>query len=137
MKEHPGDLLARAENTLRASGLRQLSREDEAKHKFQIDTADEVNTDILLDSEADPLTLADTVPITLLSEHDLLANPFGLENMRSLMARYSENPGKFRVVEHSTGVILLFERASSFVTLLWPDEWARARSLWDERASAR
>ncbi|MFF4810960.1 radical SAM protein [Micromonospora chersina] len=131
----PAALLVEANRSLRAGGLRQLRREDEAVHKFQLRTADDTETNSLLDSEADPLDLADLIPIAPLSSHPIMRNSVCLAELQALVARFHEEPAKIRVAKHATGIIMIFQRDRSFVTLVQPAEWKKLNEWFDETAT--
>src|SRR5204863_9440660 len=72
----PAALLGEADRRYRSPKLRQLPREVEAEHKFQLGArADTHATDAIVDSDADTDELVRTVAVRRLGELSLLGNP--------------------------------------------------------------
>ena len=65
-----------------------------------------------------------TQPVRPLSELDMLANPFGDMDMANLAWQIAASPEQWRLVSHASGIDVAFNRATSHVTLLKPEETA-------------
>jgi len=123
-RDDPEALLWAAERQFRDGSLGQLPREVEAVHKFQLgQQANQQATNAIIDSDADPSSLAELVPIRPLSAHWLLDNPLDQTELGDIAARVRRSPSSFRFVRHASGVCLLFDKPRSHVTLLTETEW--------------
>lgn len=130
--DDPAALLRQADRRYRSAELRQLPREVEAQHKFQLGQgADTQATDSIIDSDANTDELVCTVPVRRLSELSLLDNPLDDELLRRIARRAVERPTAVRFVRHASGVHLVFDRLASHVTLLRAEEWPRLAALLD------
>ncbi|HEY3895548.1 MAG TPA: radical SAM protein [Pseudonocardiaceae bacterium] len=115
------ELLSRAESLLATGQARQLPRPVEARHKFQIGPgADRDVTEYIIGRAGAPVAEVETIPISSVDAHWLMDNPADPD---SLATQLRARPGAYRVVEHPTGTVLVFERTRSLVTLLRPQEW--------------
>jgi|SRR5579859_4029295 len=128
-QEAAAALLARADAAYRGGKIRQLTREAEAGSKFHVGRhAGGPAADALLSMRDTPFEELDlpvpTQPVRPLSELDLLANPFGDMDMANLARQIAASPGQWRLVSHASGVDVVFNRATSHVTLLKPGEAA-------------
>ncbi|OXR40149.1 Coenzyme PQQ synthesis protein E [Nocardia cerradoensis] len=116
------ELLAHAETLLDQGTPRQLPREVEAQHKFQLGaTASRDTTEQLIGRTDAPAHDPDLIPIRSIDHHWLLDNP---ADTTDIAAQISARPDNYRVVRHPSGIVLAFDRSRSFVTLLTPAEWA-------------
>jgi len=121
--DDPQALLWAAEQ-FRDGSLGQLPREAEAVHKFQLgQQANQQATNAIIDSDAEPSSLAELVPIRPLSAHWLLDSPVDWAELADLAARARRSPSSFRFLRHASGVCLLFDKPRSHVTLLTETEW--------------
>jgi MoaA/NifB/PqqE/SkfB family radical SAM enzyme len=128
-QETAAALLERAGTAYRAGNVRQLTREAEAGSKFQVGRyAGRPSADALLSMKSAPFEELDlpvpTQPVRPLSELDMLANPFGDTDIADLASRIAASPGRWRLVSHASGIDVAFNRATSHVTLLKPQETA-------------
>jgi len=122
--DDPEALLWAAERQFRDGSLGQLPREVEAVHKFQLgQQANQQATNAVIDSDAEPSSLAELVPIRPLSAHWLLDNPVDRAELADIAARARRSPSSFRFLRHASGVCLLFDKPRSHVTLLTEPEW--------------
>ncbi|MEV6135030.1 radical SAM protein [Nocardia sp. NPDC051990] len=119
--EAAADLLARAESVLEEGTARQLPRELEAQHKFQLGTAaNRDTTEQLIGRTDSPAPNVDLIPIGSVDQHWLLDNPVDIADVA---AQLDARPDEHRVVRHPSGTVLIFDRPRSLVTLLKPAEW--------------
>ncbi|MEG8182435.1 radical SAM protein [Nocardia terpenica] len=114
-------LLRSAEILLAAGRARQLPRPFEARHKFQLGPeANPSATDNLIGRANGPVPDIELIPISSVDEHWLMNNPVYLAAVaNSMRAR----PDAYRVVQHPTGIVIVFDRLWSLVTLLRSFEW--------------
>ena len=116
-------LLGEADRRLGDGSVGQLPREVEARHKFQVGPgADERVTNALLDPNT-PSPRVQLVPIKPLSQHWLFANSLEAGELAALAACVRRSPTGFRLVRHASGVVLVFDKGRSHLTLLTADEW--------------
>lgn len=121
------DLLARANQLVADGAVRQLPREVEARHKFQLGAdADRARTDHLIGGHtatAPDLSdlVVETAPLAGIEEHWILNNPLPFSQVIDDLTR---RPGDHRIGRHPTGTVLVFDRRRSMTTLLRPAEWA-------------
>jgi hypothetical protein len=93
----------------------------EARHKFQIGPgADRGMTENIIGRTGTRVTEVETIPISSVDAHWLMENP---PETGTLATQLRARPGVYRLVEHPTGTVLVFERTRSLVTLLRPQEW--------------
>jgi MoaA/NifB/PqqE/SkfB family radical SAM enzyme len=129
-QDPPSELFGRADDLIRQGLVRQLPREVEALHKFQIgQRANMAATNAIIDTEAEAWTLADLLPVAPLSALSLLDNPIDEKHLVAIGKRASRDPASLRVVEHASGVLLVFEKTRSHITLIHRHEWSVARDL--------
>ncbi|MFE7720555.1 radical SAM protein [Nocardia rhizosphaerihabitans] len=117
------DLLSRAEAILAEGSARQMPREVEARHKFQLGTAaNSTTTDLLIGRADNPGSApeVDLIPIRSVDDHWILDN---LVDVEAVAAQLRSRRNEHRVVRHPNGAILLFDRPRSLVTMLRPTEW--------------
>ena len=132
----PAALLGEADRRYRSPNLRQLPREVEAEHKFQLGArADTHATDAIVDSDADTDELVRTVAVRRLGELSLLGNPLDDELLHRIARRAAERPATVRFVWHASGVGLVFDRLASHVTLVRAEEWPRLAAVLDIEAA--
>lgn len=137
-QDDPSVLLEEAERRLGDGSVGQLPREVEALHKFQVGPgADERVTNALLDGGAPPHSVIRLVPIRPLSRHWLFDNLLEAAELAALAARVRRSPAGFRVVRHATGVVLVFDRRRSRLSLLTADEWSAFASALTREEGAR
>jgi hypothetical protein len=120
-------LLARADAAYRSGNICQLPREVEAGSKFQVGRyAGTAAADALVSMRSAPFEELDlpvpTHPVRPLNELDMLAHPFGGIDMADLAWQMAASPEQWRLVSHSSGIDLVFNRATSHITLLKPGE---------------
>ncbi|MCP2276054.1 Radical SAM superfamily protein [Nocardia amikacinitolerans] len=114
-------LLARAESLLAGGTARQLPRDIEAQHKFQLGAAaDRSTTEQLIGRTGSPAPEVDLIAIGSVDRHWILDNPV---DTAAVAAQLSSRPGEHRTVTHPSGTVLVFDRTRSLVTLLRPTEW--------------
>jgi MoaA/NifB/PqqE/SkfB family radical SAM enzyme len=132
----PAALLGEADRRYRSPNLRQLPREVEAEHKFQLGArADTHATDAIVDSDANTDELVRTVAVRRLGELSLLGNPLDDELLHRIARRAAERPATVRFVWHASGVGLVFDRLASHVTLVRAEEWPRLAAVLDIEAA--
>jgi MoaA/NifB/PqqE/SkfB family radical SAM enzyme len=135
----PRHLLRKAESILASGSAKQLPREIEARHKFQIGTHFEPEerqaTDMLIRHTDDGVSDVELVPIRSVDKHWVLENAIDIPK---LAAELKIEPQHQRVLHHPAGVVLVFHRQHSRVTVLRSAEWnAVCRALASqERQSA-
>jgi MoaA/NifB/PqqE/SkfB family radical SAM enzyme len=120
-------LLRRADAAYRAGNIRQLPREVEAGSKFQVGHyAGRTAADALISMKYAPFEELDlpvpTQPVRPLSDLDMLANPLTGMDLADLAWQMAASPAQWRLVGHASSIYLAFNRATSHVTLLKPDE---------------
>lgn len=114
-------LLAHAEMLLASGSARQLPRAVEAQHKFQLGPrADSGATDTLIGRAEGTAEEVELVPISSVDEHWLMDNP---ADPGAVAASLRAAPDIHRVVRHPSGMVLIFDRTRSQVTLLSVAEW--------------
>ncbi|WP_327149522.1 radical SAM protein [Nocardia sp. NBC_01329] len=120
----PSRLLRNAESVLADGSAKQLPRDVEARHKFQIGTHFETEerqaTDVLIGHADGNESDVELVPIRSVDKHWALDNPLDISQ---LAAELKTEPQDRRVLLHPTGVMLIFHRRHSLVTVLRPAEW--------------
>ncbi|MGH3235277.1 MAG: radical SAM protein [Streptosporangiaceae bacterium] len=126
-EEPAAALLRRADAAYRGGNVRQLPREVEAGSKFQVGRyAGTTATDALITIRSAPFEELDlsvpTQPVRPLSELDKLANPFGDTDTANLARQIAASPGQWRLASHASGIDIAFNRATSHLTLLKPEE---------------
>lgn len=128
----PGDLIAAAARMYRDGSVGQLPREVEARHKFQIgpgavdgpgpgpahDGGGHRATDVLIDTRGRTGELAELIPIVPLARLSLLDNPLTAAQLGDLAGAVAADRSNYRLVQHASGPILVFDRRRSRVTLL-------------------
>lgn len=120
-------LFQKVDDLYRTGRVRQLPRVIEAMHKFKISLSD-LGTDELIRGEV----MAEDIPwapIRKLSKIDLLANPVTEEQLLALGARIKGEPKRWRIIQHASGVYVVYDRITSHMTLLKPDEVGKLVSL--------
>jgi len=124
---HARTLFDRVDEIYRSGNARQLPRELEAAHKFQIETQGHrrSETAVLLGGDQEAASIAEWVPVRELSQIDLLNSELNTERISALALGVAANPLRFRMVRHSTGIDLLYDRRTSHMTLLFPEETDR------------
>ena len=125
--EPAATLLGRADAAYRAGNVRQLPREVEAGSKFQVGRyAGTSAADALITMRSAPFEELDlpvpTQPVRPLSEIDKLAHPFGDMDAANLAEQIAAAPGQWRLTSHASGIDIAFNRTTSHVTLLKPEE---------------
>ena len=116
------ELLAHAEALLDEGTPRQLPREVEAQHKFQLGAAaSQGATEQLIGRFDGSAPEAELIPIRGLDQHWLLDNAL---DPTDIIAQIVARPDNYRVVRHPSSTVLVFDRTRSFITLLAPGEWA-------------
>lgn len=126
------DLLERAESLLAGGTARQLPRNIEARHKFQLGaTANQATTDQLIGRTDSPAPDVNLIEIASVDQHWLLDNP---ADIAAVAAQLRERPSEHRTVVHPSGTVLVFDRTRSLVTLLRPNEWAQVTAAGTEMA---
>lgn len=132
----PAVLLATAARVYRDGSVGQLPREVEARHKFQISRAPDRDrragagsgrgvTDVLIDTPGQTRELVDLAPIVPLARLSLLDNPLADAELAALAGAVAGDRLNYRLVQHASGPVLLFDRRRSRVTLLHAAELPR------------
>jgi hypothetical protein len=112
--------------------VKQLPRDIEAIHKFHYGKdADPTLTNKVLDDKESGAGLVQMVPIKPLSESDLFQAPLPEEQMRSIAEKVKANPERYRLVNIANNSYILFDRVTTHVTLLKPDEVLILSGLWN------
>lgn len=129
----PADLLAAAARAYRDGSVGQLPRQVEARHKFQISTDGSTGssldpsagaeptadiTDLLIDAPGRARELVDLVPIVPVARLSLLDNPLTDAELTALADGVAGERSNYRLVQHASGPVLVFDRRRSRVTLL-------------------
>lgn len=141
----PGDLLAAAARRYRDGSVGQLPRAVEARHKFQIGASavDDPGpahdgghgggghgaTDVLIDTPGRTDQLAELIPIVALARLSLLDNPLTGTQLSDLASAVAADRSNYRLVQHASGPILVFDRRRSRITLLHATELPVLRRL--------
>ena len=124
-------LFAHAEQLYRDGKVKQLPREVEALHKFQLGKdADRRSSDAIIDTNDDPTQLAKMIPIVPLSQSSLFQNPVDWSELSAIVAAAKSGTMNYRFVKHGSGVYILFNPIKSHVTLLTAAEWQRFVELY-------
>lgn len=127
----PAGLLATAAGMYRDGSVGQLPRAVEARHKFQVDPAGQHGhrgdgghgvTDVLIDTPGRPSELVEVIPIVPLARLSLLDNPLTDTELSELAGALAGDRSNYRLVQHASGPVLVFDRRRSRVTLLHTTE---------------
>jgi len=103
--------------------VKQLPREIEAVHKFHYGKdVDPVLTNKILDDRESGASLVQMVPIKPLSESDLFQIPLSEKQMLSIAQSLQMQPDRYRLVNIAGNSYVLFDRLTTHVTLLKPEE---------------
>lgn len=107
-----------ADKLYRECKVTQLSREIDAKHQYQIGKKTDTSfTDYLISDLKYPSNLETMVNLNSLTDISLLSSQINIEEMKAIAESIKIEPSRFRIVKHSTKIILLFDRNMSIVTL--------------------
>ncbi len=132
LRDEPEILFRKADSVYGDGTARQLPREVEALHKFQIGLgANTTFTDTLIDSCDEPGEVAPLIAIKPLSDLSLLTNPLDPASLSALAAAAAASPSGFRYVQHVTGVYIIFDRVQSHVTFLTEAEWEQFSASYE------
>lgn len=99
-------------------GGKQLSREDESRHKFIISGIfDKENAAAVIgdSGEKKEPEFIDCVPM---SEIDVMQKPIEQRYLDQMAAQYIQTKNKYRIVKHVTGVYLFYENTTAHAILL-------------------
>ncbi|MCB9812940.1 MAG: radical SAM protein [Pseudomonadales bacterium] len=115
--------LNQAEQIYNQGLVKQLPREIEAVHKFHYgkDVNPAITNKILSDKESGA-GLVQMVPIKPLSESDLFQIPLSEEQMLSIASNLQMQPDRYRLVNIAGNSYVLFDRLTTHITLLKPEE---------------
>ncbi len=113
----------RAELAYRDGLVQQLPRHIEAIHKFHYGAEDDFElTNKVLDDKENGSGLVQMVPIKPLSESDLFQVSLSDEHIRSIAFKVSSDPKRYRILNVANNSYVLFDRVTTHVTLLKPEE---------------
>lgn len=120
----PFELLTTAERCYLDGSLGQLPRAVEAEHKFQIGSCNTCVTDQLIDNDSvQPVDLTRLVELRPMTALSLLDNPLTERDRGAVLtALQAIGSNRFRWIRHTSGVVLVYDRLLSHVTLLRDDE---------------
>lgn len=112
-----------AEQTYSQGLVKQLPRDIEAVHKFHYGKdADPALTDKILSDKESGASLVQMVPIKPLSESDLFQASLSEEQMLSIARNLQMQPDRYRLINIAGNSYVLFDRLTTHVTLLKPEE---------------
>lgn len=134
-EENAGKLLKRVDEIYRSGRVRQLPRDIEAGHKFHVGShvVGKQSTDILLADKSVRIEHMDlSIPIRPLSKLDLLDNQLTEAQLTAFVCQIASQPERWRLVQHTTGVDLLFDRHTSHTTVLKPEETTNLKMLYED-----
>lgn len=116
----PFELLTTAGRNYLDGSLGQLPRAVEAEHKFQLGSCNSCLTDQLIDNDSvQPVELTRLVKLRPMTSLSLLDNPLTERNRAVVLSALRDGgSGRFRCVRHTSGVVLVYDRQLSHVTLL-------------------
>jgi MoaA/NifB/PqqE/SkfB family radical SAM enzyme len=135
-QESAAALLKRVDDEYRA-GVRQLPRDVEAGHKFQVGpyaTDRQATNEIITGADATVKNDPDLhwMPARPVGEMDLLDNTFSKDDMAGLAKDIAANPQNYRIVRHASGADIVYNRTTSHVTLLRDHETAALNQAVDQ-----
>ena len=126
-------VFAGAENAYSNGLVKQLPREIEAAHKFEYgQDANLKLTDAILD-EKNPDYSIKMIPIKPLSESDLFQQELSNIEMLNLASIISREPNKYRLINIADNSYILFDKISTHVFLLKPDEVSLLNKLIESK----
>jgi len=124
LQDDPNTLFSQAEELYRDGKVKQLPREIEALHKFQLGKdANRQTSEVLINSNDAPTQLAEMIPIVRLSQNSLFQNPVDWSELSAIAVAAKSGKVKYRFVKHGSGVHVLYNPITSHVTLLTAEEW--------------
>lgn len=117
------ELLRTVDELYRSGRVLQLPREVEAGHKFHVGSfaADYATTNALI-TDGEAAKQVEMVPIRKISEIDLLHNALDVAELKLIAQRVLLEPQRWRVSHHASGVDLIFDRKTSHLTVVTPQE---------------
>ncbi len=133
--ENAGVLLERVDEIYRSGRVRQLPREVEAGHKFHIGPyaqGEQATDELLADKNSRIEDMNLSVPIRPLSSIDLLDSSLSEDHLAAIVCQIVSEPGRWRIVQHASGVDIVFDRHTSHTTVLKREETAILSRLYDE-----
>lgn len=137
--EEAATLFDRVDDIYRSGRVRQLPRIIEAGHKFHVGpyNVDPAQTIELISKKTEEEESLQWQPIRKLSEIDLLQNPFDERNIDVLAMQIAAEPKRWRVVNHASGVDVVYDRKTSHMTLLKADETEKLAQFYDRYNTSR
>lgn len=124
--ESASSLFQTADSLYRSGAVKQLPRDIEAQHKFHFNlSGGQVDTNELLDDKETAQLKVEMVTIKPLLESDILNKPLTTEDMKDIAKKISVEPDRYRIIQHSSGTQILFDKVNTHVTLLKPEELQR------------
>jgi len=131
-----GNLFSESADTLfeildiqyRDGNFQQLSRADEARHKFVVKGIFDKEKAAAVIKE-DKKDVAPTfVPSIPMSEIDVMQTPIDPKYIDQMAAQYVKEKGKYRIVKHVTGVYLFYQNATAHAILLNQGEFDKLQA---------
>ena len=121
--ESTEECFERAENAYSQGKVKQLPREVEARHKFQYGVNNNPQlTNQILDDKENRQYLLEMIPIKPLSESDLFKISLSEQEIANLASMIKNDPERYRIVNVANNSYILFDRVTTHVTLLKPEE---------------
>lgn len=112
-----------AEEAYANGEVRQLPRHIEATHKFHFGAdSNPQQTDQIIDDKEKGRDLVEMVPITKLSTFDLFAVELTDAELKRLAFLILQRPNGFRLINIAGNSYILFDKQTTHVTLLTPEE---------------
>lgn len=136
--EEAAILFDSVDNIYRSGRVHQLPRIIEAGHKFHIGpyNAELAQTVALISAKTLEEETLQWQPIRKISEIDLLQNPFDEEQLVTLAVQIAAEPKRWRVVNHASGIDIVYDRQTSHMTLLKADETEKLVQFYDQQYNA-
>lgn len=134
------DLFLMAERLYREGSIKQLPREIEAQHKFQLGVeASTAATNVLIGkpSTVNPVEGSSDqasmwIPIVPLSKSSMFASPLSQSQLFTITRDTQAEPSRYRFIKQGSGVYLIFDRVKSHVTLLTENEWNQFATIYSK-----
>lgn len=131
-------LFEKVDGIYRSGKIKQLPREVEAGHKFYIGpfspNSDGTNN-IVNSDQTENQNSINWIPITKLSQIDLLNSRVSKEELETISRGILQKPDGWRILHHSSGVDVVFDCKRALITLLKPEELSMVSSYYQKTAS--